>query len=76
MSEQIVANFACPKCGCNPIILSFINVKITDASIACCKNCGAELGKYSDVRKRDAETAAEKMKQEIFTSGQSSGWKM
>ncbi len=76
MLYQVTAKFECPKCGCNPITLTFSDENITDVSVAFCQNCDVELGNYGEVRTLAAESAVLKMRQDIFTTFKSAGWKI
>lgn len=72
MSDKIEIKFKCLKCG--GTILSLPD-NYTDDSIANCKACGEEFGRFGDVKAKAMETARAKVMGDVKAAFKKGGWK-
>lgn len=57
MSEdQLTVTFSCKSCGADPTVLELPDDH-TDDSIAKCKKCGVEMGRFGDIKEKAMEVA-------------------
>lgn len=62
MSEdRIDVTFTCQACGTTSTTLS-LPENPTDDSIATCKNCGAEVGRYGDIKSHAKKAAVDALR--------------
>ena len=57
--DQISVNFNCSKCGKTTLEVS---EPVTDNSTVKCKSCGAEFGRWRDVKAKATKVVADKVK--------------
>lgn len=62
--DRITVTFTCKACGKKSTTLSLPD-NPTDASIASCKNCGAEVGRYGDIKAQAKKTAVDAMQKRL-----------
>jgi len=56
MGDKITLTYECKVCGAKPATLELPDGH-TDDSIAHCKGCGAELGRYGDIKAKAMQMA-------------------
>ena len=56
--DRISVTFQCNSCGANPASLMLPD-DYTDNSVASCKDCGIEFGRYGDVKAKALAQARE-----------------
>ena len=76
ISDQIKLTFSCGACGVDPATLE-LSDDYTDDSIAKCKACGVEFGRYGDIKAKSmgmAKAEVSKMFRDAFKGLK--GWKV
>ena len=58
--DRINIEFSCKACGASPATLALPDDH-TDDSIAKCKSCGADVGRYGDIKAAAIEAAKGEM---------------
>ncbi|SOC09629.1 hypothetical protein [Rhodobacter maris] len=74
--DHLKFTFVCKQCGANPATLE-LPENYTDNDTAKCKACGAELGRYGDIKAeamRLGKQEIEKMVKDTFKGLK--GWKV
>lgn len=54
MSDKLNVTFECKSCGANPATLELPD-DYTDDSVASCKACGQQFGRWGDVKAKATE---------------------
>lgn len=67
MSDKLNVTFSCKACGANPTILELPDDYTYD-SVAKCKSCGHEFGRYRDIKAKAMNAAKAKVVGIIKTS--------
>lgn len=57
---KIQIQIGCPSCGLNPTVMELPDDH-TDDSIAKCKGCGADLGRFGDIKEAAIKLARENL---------------
>ena len=63
-SDKIGVTFSCKVCGASPTTLTLPD-NHTDDSMAVCKACGAEVGRYGDIKAEAKRIVVGKMRAEM-----------
>ena len=74
--DKLTITFDCKACGASPAILELPDHH-TDDSIAKCKGCGHEFGRFGDIKGAARKAAAEHMKGALLDRLKgTNGWKI
>lgn len=76
MSDHITVNVTCPACSHESSRIKLPD-NATDDSTAHCEGCGAELGRYGDIKARAMELAKEEAARQFRNAFKGvKGWKV
>ena len=74
MADRVEATFSCKSCGASPTAIVLPD-NHTDDSIAVCKNCGVEFGKYGDIKTKVRTDAQKEIRSYIRKRLKRAGFK-
>lgn len=76
MSDQLKFTFSCKACGADPATLELPD-DYTDDSIAKCKACGTEFGRFGEVKAKAMDAAKARVTDQVRDAFKGlKGWKM
>lgn len=72
MSEEVSVKFTCKECGGTVLELPD---DYTEDSIASCKSCGIEFGRWGDIKAKAVDTVRDDVTRQFRDIFKKNGWK-
>jgi hypothetical protein len=62
---QVPIKISCGKCGSNALVAEGEGETPADDALVTCSSCGAQMGRWADVRQKALESSTEQIKKRL-----------